>query len=189
MCITSFFPAPNNHSSPHKFPRPCLSSQTYSHNRALFPKQQTDVVEGAEEDSDDESLLAGLMSPDPELELEEDDEVDDATLLAAAAGLQEPETGGTQVDYLEGMTSEMFGDDEAFEDLEDIQALPDAHFGLLGSSGSTVQPQGCMGDLPEEVLWQVLCQVPAQDLYRNVSLVCHRWRNLVHHPKVKPLSK
>lgn len=157
-----------------------------THNRELFPRKQTYNMEGGEEDSDDESLLAGFISPDPEVE-----EEDDASLLPAT-GLPEP---GTQVDYLEGMTSEMFGDDEAFdmcdmhEDLEEVEALPDAHFGLLGNSGSPVQPQGCIDDLPEEVLWQVLWQVPAQDLYRNVSLVCHRWRNIVEDPKVKQPSK
>uniref|UniRef100_H3CN59 DNA 3'-5' helicase n=1 Tax=Tetraodon nigroviridis TaxID=99883 RepID=H3CN59_TETNG len=78
---------------------------------------------------------------------------------------------------------------EAFEDLEDVEALPDAHFGLLGSSGSPVQPQGCVDDLPEEVLWQVLCLVPAQDLYRNVSLACHRWKNIVHDPEFVPYKK
>lgn len=182
----------NNRSSEHKSSQPCLSTQTCNHNRELFLKQQTENAEGDEEDSDDDSLLIALISPDPEAD--DEDGVDDANLLAAA-GLPEHETSGTQVDYLEGMTSEMFGDDEAFnvcdvhEDLEEVEALPDAHFGLLGSSGSSVQPQGCIDDLPEEVLWQVLCRVPAQDLYRNVSLVCHRWKNIVQDPKVKQLSK
>lgn len=194
MCITNFFGMTNNHSS-HQSSQPCLSTQTYNHNRELFPKQRTDNVEGDEEESDDDdddSLLATLISPDPVAE--EEDEVDDANFLAAT-GLPEPETSGMQVDYLEGMTPEMFGDDEALdacdmhEDLEEVEALPDAHFGLLGSSRFLVQPQGCIDDLPEEVLWQVLWRVPAQDLYRNVSLVCHRWKNIVQDPKVKQLPK
>lgn len=124
------------------------------------------------------------MSPDPEAE--EEDEVDDASLLGAV-GLTH--TDLTQMDYLQGVTSEMFGGDEAFDicDIhqEEVEALPDAHFGLLGSSGCPVQPQGCIDELPEEVLWQVLFQVPAQDLYQNVSLVCRRWKNIVHDPKVQ----
>lgn len=183
----------NNHSSQHKSSQPCLSTQPYNHNKELFQKEKTDNVEGdEEEESDDDSLLAALISPDPEAE--EEDGVDDANFLAAAL-LPDPENSGMQVDYLEGMTSEMFGDDEAFdlcdvhEDLEEIEALPDAHFGLLGNSGSIVQPQGCIDDLPEEVLWQVLWRVPAQNLYQNVSLVCHRWKNIVQDPKVKQLSK
>lgn len=148
-----------------------------------------DNLEGDEEEkSDDDSLLAELIRVDSEAA--EEHGLDDANLLAAA-GLPEFENSGMQVDYLEGMTSEMFGDDESFdacdehEDLEEIEALPDAHFGLLGNIGSQVEPQGCIDDLPEEVLWQVLWQVPAQDLYQNVSLVCHRWKNIVHDPKVK----
>lgn len=141
----------------------------------------------SDDDDDDISLLAAAMSPDPEAE--EEDEVDDVSLLGGA-GQTQPETDAMQTDYLEGVTAEMFGGDEAFDicdvyhGQEEVEALPDAHFGLLGSSGCLVQPQGYIDELPEEVLWQVLCQVPAQDLYRSVSLVCHRWKNIVHNPKV-----
>ncbi|KAM3587649.1 uncharacterized protein V6R79_010981 [Siganus canaliculatus] len=101
------------------------------------------------------------------------------------------------LDYLEGMTAEMFGDDEDFdccdEDIhkeeEDVEALPDTHYGLLGSKKDLLQPQGCIDDLPEEVLIQVLCYVPAQDLYRNINRVCHRWRNIVQDPKFVPFKK
>lgn len=186
MCITNFFPLKNNYSSQHK------ASQPSNHKRDIFPKQQTDRVEGDKEESDDEILLAALTSPHPEAE--EEYPMDDVSLVVAARML-EPETNERQKDYLEGMTSEMFGDDEAFDlcdvhgDLEEVEPLPDARFGLLGSSVSSVQPQGCIDDLPEEVLWEVLWQVPAQDLYRNVSLVCHRWKNIVQDPKVKQPSK
>uniref|UniRef100_A0A3B4XRS4 DNA 3'-5' helicase n=1 Tax=Seriola lalandi dorsalis TaxID=1841481 RepID=A0A3B4XRS4_SERLL len=114
-----------------------------------------------------------------------EDEVDDATLLAAGT-LTEPE----EVDYLEGMTAEMFGEDfdscdsKFYKNEELVEELPDAHYGLLGSSGFLLQPQGCMDDLPEEVLWQVLCLLSAQDLYRSVIRVCHRWRNIVQDSKV-----
>uniref|UniRef100_A0A673B1Y6 F-box DNA helicase 1 n=1 Tax=Sphaeramia orbicularis TaxID=375764 RepID=A0A673B1Y6_9TELE len=106
-----------------------------------------------------------------------------------------------EMDYLEGITSEMFDDDDDFLqcsnakgpqehiDEEEVEALLDAHYGLLGSGRDLLQPQGCIDDLPEEVLRHVLCFVPAQDLYRNVSLVCHRWRNIVEDTKFVPNKK
>uniref|UniRef100_A0A667XDH5 DNA 3'-5' helicase n=1 Tax=Myripristis murdjan TaxID=586833 RepID=A0A667XDH5_9TELE len=129
-------------------------------------------------------LLATPLKQDPEEEEEEEEEVD----------------------YLEGITAEMFGDDEEFdrcdgvsssrehtrpeeEEEEEVEALPDAHFGLLGSSSRLQEPQGCMDDLPEEVLRQLLSLLPAQDLYRNAARVCHRWRDVVTDPKFLPLKK
>lgn len=149
------------------------------------------MKEEEEEEDDDVSLLAAVMLA--ESEAEEQEEVDDLSLLAAVM-VAEPETKrGEVVDYLEGMTAEMFGTDDEFDrcdiEDEDVEALPDAHYGLLGSSKDLLQPQGCIDYLPEEVLRQVLCQVPAQDLYRNVSLVCHRWRNIVQDPKVNQTTE
>lgn len=121
----------------------------------------------------------------------EDDEIDDASLLSAEDIEEKPEKEEEEVDYLEGITTEMF-DSEDFEQcaiVEDVEALPDAHYGLLGSSKVLLQPQGCIDDLPEEVLRQVLSLVPAQDLYRGVQLVCHRWRNIVQDPKFLPYKK
>uniref|UniRef100_A0A8C9ZJ80 F-box DNA helicase 1 n=1 Tax=Sander lucioperca TaxID=283035 RepID=A0A8C9ZJ80_SANLU len=97
----------------------------------------------------------------------------------------------------DGMTAEMFGDEDEFDrcgadihvEEEEVEALPDAHYGLLGSGRVLLQPQGCMDDLPEEVLRQILCLVPAQDLYRSVSLVCHHWRNIVQDTKFVPFKK
>ena len=102
-----------------------------------------------------------------------------------------------EVDYLEGITSEMFGDDEEFElcasgqeaqDEDDVEALPDPHYGLLGTRGELLEPRGCMEDLPEEVLRQVLSYLPAQDLYRNAIHVCHRWSSIIQDPKVRHMS-
>lgn len=145
-----------------------------------------DNGERHEDESDDDVSLLAIT---PESEADEEDELDDKSLLDAGS----PDTDGMEVDYLEGMTPEIFGGDEAFDacdehkEQEEVEALPDAHYGLLGSSGVLDQPQGHIEDLPEEVLWQVLCQVPAQDLYRSVSLVSHRWRNIVLDPEVKQL--
>lgn len=121
------------------------------------------------------SLLAASLAAEPE----EEDEVDDASLLAA--------------DYLEGMTAEMFGKEDDFDqsaipnEEEEVEALPDDHFGLLGCSKVLQQPQGCIDDLPEEVLRQVMCLVPAQDLYRSVIRVCRHWRGIVQDPKVQQI--
>uniref|UniRef100_A0A673AY96 F-box DNA helicase 1 n=1 Tax=Sphaeramia orbicularis TaxID=375764 RepID=A0A673AY96_9TELE len=125
---------------------------------------------------------------------------DDTSLLPTQSVLETKEMV-EEMDYLEGITSEMFDDDDDFLqcsnakgpqehiDEEEVEALLDAHYGLLGSGRDLLQPQGCIDDLPEEVLRHVLCFVPAQDLYRNVSLVCHRWRNIVEDTKFVPNKK
>ncbi|CAB1345842.1 unnamed protein product [Coregonus sp. 'balchen'] len=113
---------------------------------------------------------------------------------------EEPED--EKVDYLEGLTTDMFGDDKEFERCwldpapafmnhhdEEVEALPDAHYGLLGSSRSLAHPQGHVDDLPEEVLMLVLSLLPAEDLYCHVSLVCQRWRNIVTQSLFVPWKK
>uniref|UniRef100_A0A1A8HT58 F-box DNA helicase 1 n=3 Tax=Nothobranchius kuhntae TaxID=321403 RepID=A0A1A8HT58_NOTKU len=176
-------------SSPQKSSLPSTST---------VPKEGSKLVE-EEHDDDDESLLSTPFEYEPKAE----DEVDDDCLLAAencpfeeastSGARMIPERDGKAEDYLEGMTAEMFGADGEFDECcnqeEEVEPLPDAHFGLMGSSKALLQPQGCMDDLPEEVLRQVLCQVPAADLYRNVSLVCHRWRNIVQDPTFVPFKK
>lgn len=143
-------------------------------------------MENDEEDDDEDyvSLLATQFEPTAD----EEDEIDDESLLAAEAGVA-PGRELEEEDYLEGLTAEMFEDDEDFDGRcnqeEDVEPLPDAHFGLLGVSRVTLQPQSCMDDLPEEVLRQILCLLPAADLYRNASLVCHCWRNIIQDPKVR----
>lgn len=142
-----------------------------------------------EADDCDINLLATIMVADPVAE--EEDQVDDVSLLAATMASEAKQK--QEVDHLEGISPAMFGDDDEFYhgDIhdEEVDALPDVHYGLLGSSKNLVQPQSCIDDLPEEVLRQVLCHVPAQDLYRNISLVCHWWSNIVQDPKVKQPTK
>uniref|UniRef100_A0A3P9PW80 F-box DNA helicase 1 n=1 Tax=Poecilia reticulata TaxID=8081 RepID=A0A3P9PW80_POERE len=147
-----------------------------------------------EDDDDDVSLLATPTAA--EVIAEDEDEIDDDSLLAAEMLPEKVSSADARLpeaDYLEGMTAEMFGDDEDFDDFEEeeveVEPLPDAHFGLLSSDKVLLHPQGCVGDLPEEVLREVLCLVPAADLYRNVCLVCHRWRNIVLDPKFVPFKK
>lgn len=187
--------------SPHKSSLPCTST---------FSKPEPKVVEEQEEEDDDVSLLATPLALDPKVqeaeeEIDDDDdslfadvtipeeEVDDDSLLAVAMGLQ---SEAMNVDYLEGITAVMFGHDAEFDrggdihnEEEEVEALPDAHYGLLGSSSGLLEPKGCIDDLPEEVLRQILCLIPAQDLYRSVSLVCHRWRDIVLETTFMPFKK
>lgn len=166
------------------------------HKSSAMPSTSTHragsgVVFEDDEEDDDVSLLATPTAA--EINAEDEDEIDDDSLLAAEMlpeKVSSAEARLLEADYLEGMTAEMFGDDKDFDDLEEeegeVEPLPDAHFGLLSSDKVLLRPQGCVDDLPEEVLREVLCLVPAADLYRNVCLVCHRWRNIVLDPKVRP---
>lgn len=130
-------------------------------------------------DIDDASLLAAVEGEG----CEGDDDDDDVSLLATNSQAKQE----MLVDHLEGMTAEMFGADDVFD--EEVEALPDAHYGLLGGREDLLQPQGCMDDLPEEVLRQILSEIPARDLYCSVSLVCQRWRSIVLDPRVGPARR
>lgn len=66
----------------------------------------------------------------------------------------------------------------------DVESLPDAHYGLLGIKKNLQEPQGQFEDLPEEVLSVILAHLPAVDLFCNISLVCHQWKDIVMDPKV-----
>uniref|UniRef100_A0A8C1X9D1 F-box DNA helicase 1 n=1 Tax=Cyprinus carpio TaxID=7962 RepID=A0A8C1X9D1_CYPCA len=112
-------------------------------------------------------------------------------------------------DYMEGITEDMFEEDfdtgttsvkkeeewlevtvKKEEDEEDlVEALPDAHFGLLGVQEGQEVPKGHVQDLPEEVLREVFAHLPADDLYRNISLVCRHWRAVVMDPQFLPWKK
>ncbi|XP_036375995.1 F-box DNA helicase 1 [Megalops cyprinoides] len=70
-----------------------------------------------------------------------------------------------------------------------VEPLPDAHYGLLGSSEGQVLPQGHLGDLPDEILLVVFGHLPAEDLYRHISLVCRRWRAIISDPQFVPWKK
>lgn len=175
-------------SSPNKSSQASTSTDSPAPRQQLFPRDEPKVVrEEEEEESDDDVSLLAVALP-----AEQEDEVDDMEMLAAemahSSGSKQPKEEEETLDYLEGMTAEMFGDDDDFEQCdvqdEEVEPLPDAHYGLLGGSEALLQPQGCIQDLPEEVLRQVLCLVPAQDLYRSVSLVCQSWRDIVQDPKV-----
>lgn len=72
---------------------------------------------------------------------------------------------------------------QEWEDLE-VEPLPDAHYGLLGTRSWEV-PQGTMGDLPAEILRNIFAFLPVPDLYQNLSLVCRFWREIIRDPLVR----
>ncbi|XP_065599892.1 F-box DNA helicase 1 isoform X2 [Cyrtonyx montezumae] len=76
---------------------------------------------------------------------------------------------------------------ELDDDME-IEPVPDAHYGLLGTRNWEV-PQGSIEDLPDEVLRSIFAFLPVADLYQSLSLVCHRWRDIVGDPRFIPWKK
>ncbi|XP_068442554.1 F-box DNA helicase 1 [Clinocottus analis] len=182
-------------SSPNKSSQPGSSTRTNGPRGKLFSDKEQGVMKEEEEDDDDNddddvSLLAASLADDPE----DEEEVGNGSLSASELVEKEEDNA---VDHLEGITAEMFGDDDEFDrrngDLhhveDEVEALPDAHYGLLGSRKVLLDPQGCMDDLPDEVLRQILCLVPAQDLYRSVSHVCNHWWNIIQDRKFVPFKK
>lgn len=92
-------------------------------------------------------------------------------------------------DYMEGITEDMFDDDfdvvkKEEESLEVTVRKEEDEEELLGVQGGQEEPKGHVQDLPEEVLREVFAHLPADDLYRNISLVCHHWRAVVMDPQV-----
>ncbi|XP_068611609.1 F-box DNA helicase 1 [Brachionichthys hirsutus] len=173
-------------SSPRKSAQPSASAGTNRVRGELFPRDAPENDDDDDDDDEDVSLLDAGTKVD----------VTDDVLLIAAAEESDSAPDGT-TDYLEGMTAEMFGDVDEFDpdvhSEEESEALPDARDGLLGGGGGgggePLQPQGCIDDLPDEVLSQILCEMPAQDLYRGAGLVCHRWRDIVQDPQFVPFKK
>uniref|UniRef100_A0A8D0G9I0 F-box DNA helicase 1 n=1 Tax=Sphenodon punctatus TaxID=8508 RepID=A0A8D0G9I0_SPHPU len=73
------------------------------------------------------------------------------------------------------------------EDVE-IDPIPDACFGLLGIP-SWQEPQGHIDQIPNELLREIFALLPISDLYQDLSLVCHRWRDIIHDPQFIPWKK
>ncbi|TRZ10991.1 hypothetical protein HGM15179_016105 [Zosterops borbonicus] len=70
----------------------------------------------------------------------------------------------------------------------EVEPLPDSHFGLLGTRSWEV-PQGSVDDLPAEILRNIFAFLPVLDLYQNLSLVCHCWREIIQDPLFIPWKK
>ncbi|XP_034019333.1 F-box DNA helicase 1 [Thalassophryne amazonica] len=179
-CIDTFYPVTRIvSSSPQKLDQGCSSLQANIPNGEIvlqehLSDEELRMMEEAADDTDDDvSLLAVPLQPESEKEM----------------------------NYLEGLTPEMFVDDNEWDqsdtkngsqvnsEEEEVEALPDVHYGLLGNCRDLIEPQGCVDDLPEEVLRLVLCLLPARDLYSGVMLTCKRWRDIVCDPKFVPFKK
>ncbi|XP_069657603.1 F-box DNA helicase 1 isoform X3 [Haliaeetus albicilla] len=76
---------------------------------------------------------------------------------------------------------------QELDDME-IEPVPDAHYGLLGTRNWEV-PQASIDKLPVEVLRNIFAFLPVTDLYQNLSLVCHSWRDIVNDPLFIPWKK
>ncbi|KAM6214374.1 F-box DNA helicase 1 [Rhynchocyon petersi] len=79
---------------------------------------------------------------------------------------------------------------ETNQEVEDFSPdpIPDTHYGLLGAL-SCHEPQGLICSLPSEVLRHIFAFLPVEDLYWNLSLVCHLWRELISDPLFIPWKK
>ncbi|XP_058718762.1 F-box DNA helicase 1-like [Poecile atricapillus] len=76
---------------------------------------------------------------------------------------------------------------QEWEELE-VEPLPDPHYGLLGTRNWEF-PQGSMDSLPTEILRNIFALLPVLDLYQNLSLVCHSWREIIRDPLFIPWKK
>lgn len=74
---------------------------------------------------------------------------------------------------------------EPGQEVEDIgpDPIPDSYYGLLGTLPGQ-EPQSPICSLPSEVLRHIFAFLPVEDLYWNVSLVCHLWREIISDPLV-----
>lgn len=74
---------------------------------------------------------------------------------------------------------------ESSQEVEDIgpDPIPDSYYGLLGTLPCQ-EPQSHICSLPSEVLRHIFAFLPVEDLYWNLSLVCHLWREIISDPLV-----
>ncbi|XP_072605711.1 F-box DNA helicase 1 isoform X1 [Vulpes vulpes] len=79
---------------------------------------------------------------------------------------------------------------EPSQQVEDIgpDPIPDSYYGLLGTLPCQ-EPQSHICSLPSEVLRHIFAFLPVEDLYWNVSLVCHLWREIILDPLFIPWKK
>ncbi|XP_033708211.1 F-box DNA helicase 1 isoform X4 [Tursiops truncatus] len=79
---------------------------------------------------------------------------------------------------------------ESSQEVEDIgpDPVPDSYYGLLGTSPCQ-EPQSHICSLPSEVLRHIFAFLPMEDLYWNLSLVCHFWREIISDPLFIPWKK
>ncbi|XP_074022853.1 F-box DNA helicase 1 [Numenius arquata] len=110
-------------------------------------------------------------------------------LSAAAAGVCKPEDDlwGEPEKKPMVVLPEHIQIKQELDDME-IEPVPDAHYGLLGTRNWEI-PQGSIDELPVEVLRHIFAFLPVTDLYQNLSLVCRCWREIVSDPLFIPWKK
>ncbi|KAM4036721.1 F-box DNA helicase 1 isoform 2-T2 [Anomaloglossus baeobatrachus] len=72
------------------------------------------------------------------------------------------------------------GDDDEMSLM--LDSLSESCYGLLGVTDQIDPSCGHINQFPDELLQRIFCFLPIVDLYQNVSLVCHKWKSLVHDP-------
>ncbi|XP_004757987.2 F-box DNA helicase 1 isoform X1 [Mustela putorius furo] len=79
---------------------------------------------------------------------------------------------------------------EPSQEVEDVgpDPIPDSYYGLLGTLPGQ-EAQSHIWRLPNEVLRHIFAFLPVEDLYWNVSLVCHLWRDIISDPLFIPWKK
>ncbi|XP_053572390.1 F-box DNA helicase 1 isoform X2 [Bombina bombina] len=82
---------------------------------------------------------------------------------------------------------EHYVDDEEMDSIMD--SLPESCYGLLGVTDCKEPYWEQMNTFPDELLQCIFGFLPIVDLYKNVSLVCQKWRNLVNDPLFIPWKK
>lgn len=131
------------------------------------PHMAMDLMEGITEDMfvEDDEFETGLCS------VKKEENEQKCIGAGCSSWVSPPPRSG----FINGHVKKEEEDDGAY----DVQSLPDAHYGLLGLNQVLLEPQGHIQDLPEEILSIIFAQLPADDLYRHVSLVCQRWRDII----------
>ncbi|XP_036099449.1 F-box DNA helicase 1 isoform X1 [Molossus molossus] len=66
--------------------------------------------------------------------------------------------------------------------------IPDSYYGLFGTLPCQ-EPQSHICSLPSEVLRHIFAFLPVEDLYWNLCLVCHLWREIINDPLFIPWKK
>ncbi|KAK3544963.1 hypothetical protein QTP86_029943 [Hemibagrus guttatus] len=180
--ITGFFPSAGVLSSSPQKGNTVKTEPGLNHHIVLKEEEEDrhevmELMEGITEEMflDDEEFERGVCSVKNE---ENEQEV-------MGAGCSSWASSPSRSSFPNGHVKKEEEEDEEY----DVQSLPDAHYGLLGLNQMLLEPQGHIQDLPEELLSVIFAQLPADDLYRHVSLVCQRWRDIVMDSQFLPWKK
>ncbi|KAI4874006.1 hypothetical protein NFI96_027836, partial [Prochilodus magdalenae] len=188
--ITEFFTSTGVlSSSPQKGKNDPTVQTEGDHNGNIIPKEENeeqevtnDYMEGITEDmfEDDEEFERSVCS----IKKEEEEEKE-VGRVAGCSSWGAPSVSTYNAGHSFGTVKKEEEEDEEYP----VESLPDVHYGLLGVNGNLEVPQGQIQDLPEEILSVIFAHLPADDLYRNVSLVCQHWREMVKDSKFVPWKK